>query len=138
MDEDNWNPWWSAVNPLRDCNSSGEKIPLLAYRSDNSWTPLTKSFFLNFTSRIFKATALEDVSGHSYQIGGSLELLLDGVAPEIVMKLGGWSSLCFLLYWQQLEKIIPLAISCAWQSQMKEFEATHNLRDIPADFNWDF
>jgi hypothetical protein len=37
---------------------------------------------LDFASKIFKAEKLENVFGHSYRIGGSLKLLLDGVAPE--------------------------------------------------------
>ena len=45
----------------------------------------------------------------------------DGVAPEVIMKLGGWSSLCFLLYWRRLELIIPAAITRAWEAQQKLF-----------------
>lgn len=59
--------------------------------------------------------------GHSYRIGGSLELLAAGVAPEIVMKIGGWTSLCFMLYWRRLELIIPAAITRSWEARRKEF-----------------
>lgn len=40
-----------AVNPLKVSDGTGENIPLFAYYSGNSWTPLTKSYFLTFTSR---------------------------------------------------------------------------------------
>jgi hypothetical protein len=41
------------------------------------------------------------------------------------MKLGGWSSLCFLIYWRRLEKILPLAITRAWDARIREFAAAH-------------
>ncbi|KAJ7112550.1 hypothetical protein C8R44DRAFT_631816, partial [Mycena epipterygia] len=50
---------------------------------------------------VVKSASLDLVFGHSYRIGGSLELLSAGVAPEVIMKLGGWSSLCFLIYWRR-------------------------------------
>lgn len=65
--------------------------------------------------------------GQGYRIGGSLELLTVGVAPEIVMKLGGWSSLCFLLYWRRLELLIPSAIGRAWAAQQLEFARKNSI-----------
>ena len=82
---------------------------------------LTKISFLTITSNIFTAAGLESVHGHSYQIGGTLHLLLDGVSPEVIMKIGGWTSLCFLIYWCRLEQVIPLAITQTWDSKVKEF-----------------
>ncbi|KAJ7279751.1 putative tyrosine recombinase [Mycena rebaudengoi] len=63
---------------------------------------LTKDSFLRSSSAVFSSAQLDLVLGHSYRIGGSLELLSAGVAPEVVMKLGGWTSLCFLIYWRRL------------------------------------
>jgi hypothetical protein len=54
-----------------------------------------------------------------------MDLLLAGVAPEVIMKLGGWTSLCFLVYWRRLERVIP-AIARAWADQQKEFAQSHN------------
>jgi len=48
------------------------------------------------------------VGFHSYRIGGSVKLLSIGGAPEVIMKLGGWTSLCFLLYWRRHELRILL------------------------------
>jgi hypothetical protein len=44
-------------------------------------------------------------SNWSSRIGGSLGLLSAGVAPEFIIKLSSWSSLCVLIYWRRLEKI---------------------------------
>jgi hypothetical protein len=53
------------------------------------------------------------------------------------MKLGGWTSLCFLLYWRHLELIIPAAITCAWEAQQKSFAKkiaiTNDSSNLPFD-----
>ncbi|KAE9384035.1 hypothetical protein BT96DRAFT_950849 [Gymnopus androsaceus JB14] len=118
---DNLCPVWAFENHLLINHSPIAVEPLFSYCNDTSWTTLLKSHFLDFTGSIFKQANLENVFGHSYRIGGSLKLLLDGVAPEIIMKLGGWTSLCFLIYWQQLEKVLPAAITHAWASHIKDF-----------------
>ncbi|KAH7870996.1 uncharacterized protein C8R40DRAFT_1162835 [Lentinula edodes] len=111
---DNYCPVWAFENHLRVNNSPTNTTPLFSYRHEtDTWSPLLKTHFLSLTARIFRAGNLENVFGHSYHIGGSLKLLLDGVAPEIIMKLGGWSSLCFLIYWRHLEQVLPAAITRA-------------------------
>ncbi|KAJ7700117.1 hypothetical protein B0H17DRAFT_899702, partial [Mycena rosella] len=98
-------------------HSADKDCHLFAYRKDaDSWAMLTKGDFLRTTAQFFSDASLENVFGHSYRIGGSLRLLLDGVEPEIIMKIGGWTSLCFLIYWRRLEQVIPLAITRAWDS----------------------
>lgn len=57
---------------------------------------------------------LAHVLGHSFHIGGAVELLLAGVPPEIVAATGGWTSLAFLLYWCQMEEILPMSTSKAY------------------------
>ena len=51
---------------------------------------------------------------------GSRSLLLAGVSPEIITATGGWTSLAFLLYWRQMEEILPpMNTSKAyWQSHI--------------------
>jgi hypothetical protein len=88
---------------------------------------ITKDAFIKSSTQVFKAAGLERVFGHSYRIGGSLDLLLAGVAPEIIMKLGGWTSLCFLIYWRRLERIIPLALARAWNKPIAEFAQSQGL-----------
>jgi hypothetical protein len=52
-------------------------------------------------------------------------LLAAGVPPEVVMKIGGWTSLCFLIYWRRSEQILPFAITCAWDARIAEFARVH-------------
>ncbi|KAE9399718.1 DNA breaking-rejoining enzyme [Gymnopus androsaceus JB14] len=124
---DNLCPVWAFKNHLSINHSPTATEPLFSYRNNTSWSNLLKSHFLHFTGPIFKQANLENVFGHSYRIGGSLKLLLDGVAPEIIMKLGGWTSLCFLIYWQRLEKVLPAAITRAWASRIKDFASQNNI-----------
>jgi hypothetical protein len=72
--------------------------PLFAYRSTLGWCVITKHVFLTASSLAFKNAGLDQVFGHSYRIGRAMDLLLAGVTPEVIMKLGGWTSLCFLVY----------------------------------------
>ncbi|KAF5386129.1 hypothetical protein D9615_002403 [Tricholomella constricta] len=92
-------------------NRPSSSSHLFAFRNDTSPTTLTKSLFLSTTSKIFLTHSLDPVFGHSYRIGGVIELLATGVPPEVIMKLGGWSSLCFLLYWRRLDFLVPNAIT---------------------------
>ncbi|KIY73464.1 DNA breaking-rejoining enzyme [Cylindrobasidium torrendii FP15055 ss-10] len=106
--------------------------PLFAYRdSNNTSKALTKPSFLSQTSAIYKASDLSHVHGHSYRIGGSSHLLFTGVSPEVVMKIGGWSSLCFLIYWRKLELIVPAALVKAWGSKRAAFAVANGLPSNP-------
>jgi hypothetical protein len=115
-----------AVNKLT-LSKSGSSIPLFSFLSSSTLSPLTKSLFFSITSSAFSQTGLDPVHGHSYRIGGTVHLLMQGVQPEIIAKLGGWSSLCFLIYWRRLEQVIPLQISRAWDTRIREFASSHNL-----------
>ncbi|KIY52329.1 hypothetical protein FISHEDRAFT_70014 [Fistulina hepatica ATCC 64428] len=61
--------------------------PLFAFR-DNSHTenfsPLTKSTFLTRCNEIWAAAGYTALHGHSFRIGGAVELLLMGVDPRTV------------------------------------------------------
>ena len=59
---------------------------------------------------IWKSAGLSCTSGHSFRIGGTTHLLSHGVDPWIIMKQGRWSSKAFLLYWRNIEDILPLFI----------------------------
>jgi hypothetical protein len=110
--------------------SAGTDIPLFAFRNlgvPAGWSHLTKFHFLSFTTQIYRSRSLENVFGHSYRIGGSFELLIAGVSPEFVAKIGGWTSLCFLIYWRHLEQVIPAAITRAWDGQIDEFAQRQGL-----------
>lgn len=101
-----------------------------------------KACFLKFCSGIWKRAGLGHVLGHSFRIGGAVELLLAGVNPDVVAATGGWTSLSFLLYWRRMEDIIPLSTSRAYKRShidslgaiFEEFRIRHN---IPHNFTSD-
>ncbi|KAF8879515.1 hypothetical protein CPB84DRAFT_1852065 [Gymnopilus junonius] len=78
---------------------------------------------------------LAHVLGHSFRIGGAVELLLVGIPPEIVAATGSWTSLTFLLYWHHMEEILPMSISKAYNKThfnnlatiFKQFRINHKL-----------
>ncbi|KAJ7108079.1 hypothetical protein C8R43DRAFT_1091893 [Mycena crocata] len=126
--DDQFCPVWAMENHLTVNHSPERDTPLFSFRdNDGKWSHLIKQSFLDFSGAIYKSKGLENVFGHSFRIGGSLQLLLDGVAPEVVMKLGGWTSLCFLIYWRRLEQVIPLAISRAWDAKIRSFATAHGI-----------
>ncbi|KAJ6534290.1 hypothetical protein B0H19DRAFT_1323909 [Mycena capillaripes] len=132
-------PVWAFKKHLAVNHSPPPLTPLFAFHEHNSWRPLTKDHYLRITDTIFKAADLTAVFGHSYRIGGTVELLLAGVEPEVVMKLGGWTSLCFLIYWRRLEQIIPARIAMAWAARIKTFANMHghSLDTVSLDFGGD-
>ena len=76
---------------------------------------MLKHNFLTFVTGIWSSALLAHVLGHSFRIGGAVELLLAGVPPEIVAATGGWTSLAFLLYWRRMEEILPMSTSKAYK-----------------------
>jgi hypothetical protein len=100
---------------------------------------MTKDCFLDFALGIFEKAGLEHVQGHSFRIGGAVELLLAGVAPHVVAATGGWSSLAFLLYWRRVEEVIPMCTSKAFNARhmddlSKIFESFRETNKIPKTF----
>jgi hypothetical protein len=49
--------------------------------------------------------------GHGFRIGGATNLLLMGVAPDLVATQGRWKSKASMDYWQRIESILPLFMS---------------------------
>lgn len=108
----------SALRNHLDVNKNlPESAPLFAYATTTTsqWEHMTKQRFLTFCGSIWSKAALAHVLGHSFRIGGAVELLLAGVPPEIVAATGGWTSLAFLLYWRRMEEILPMSTSRAYQ-----------------------
>ncbi len=113
-------------NHLKVNASVTKEAPLFAYAaSGSSWSHLAKPAFLARCYKCWKHHVLYHVLGHSFRIGGAVELLLAGVPPETVAATGGWTSLAFLLYWRRMEEIIPLSTSKAYrQSHLVDLAAT--------------
>jgi hypothetical protein len=116
-------------NHLRVNDAVPADAPLFAFRApDGTWVLLTKTWFMKHCTQIWDAAGILRAFGHSFCIGGSTELLLAGVPPDIVAALGGWTSLAFLLYWRKIEYIVPMHVGKAYDKAKldevaKAFEA---------------
>lgn len=58
-----------------------------------------KQFFMDRINEILLSARLSPIMGHSFWIGGTTAFLLAGVHPDVVKKMGRWSSDLFLWYW---------------------------------------
>jgi hypothetical protein len=102
-------------NHLAVNSSSDHSTSLFAYTTASSQPKiLLKHEFLKLCNHIWSSAMLAHILGHSFRIGGAVELLLAGVPPEIVAATGGWTSLAFLLYWRRMEEILPMSTSKAY------------------------
>jgi len=89
-------------------NCLGPAHPLFAYRSIQGVLCLTKKSFLRRCWKVWSIAGHPNVSGHSFRIGGTTELLLRGVAPDVVKIMGRWKSDAFLRYWRSVEAVALL------------------------------
>ncbi|KAJ3764936.1 hypothetical protein FB446DRAFT_795556 [Lentinula raphanica] len=103
--------------------SMNSRVPdgysLFAYIDDSGCPQhMTKSRFLATVSKIWSDERMDKVYGHSFRIGGAVELLLAGVPPHVVAAIGGWTSLAFLVYWRKLEDIVVSQATDAYQNDL--------------------
>ena len=127
----------TALRNHLDVNSNvSPTSALFAYHTPSGGTKnMLKHDFLTFVTSIWKSAHLAHVLGHSFRIGGAVELLLAGVPPEIVAATGGWTSLAFLIYWRRMEEILPMSTSKAYKqshitelaSIFEQFRVAHNI-----------
>lgn len=82
--------------------------PLFAYLTSHGSYSLTKRQFIDRCNDIWSKLGYPHTTGHSFRIGGTTELLLSGVPPDVVKTMGRWSSDSFLRYWRSLEDLAPL------------------------------
>ncbi|KAF8130911.1 hypothetical protein K438DRAFT_1643528, partial [Mycena galopus ATCC 62051] len=69
---------------------------------------LTRRKFLQCCNAIWAAHNIPTITGHSFRTGGTTELLLAGVNPDVVQAMGRWLSDAFLVYWRHLDLLTPL------------------------------
>jgi len=60
---------------------------------------------MNMCNEIWKKEDIQRITGHSFRIGGTTAYLMAGVDPDIVKKMGRWSSDAFLRYWRNVNGI---------------------------------
>ncbi|SJL09303.1 uncharacterized protein ARMOST_12680 [Armillaria ostoyae] len=96
--------------------------------ANGSWAPMVKQWFLDRCWEIWIPLNCDHVHSHSFRPGGATELLLVGVPPETVAKLGRWKSLIFLIYWRKLKELIPTMISKLYSpSHLVDLQAAFEL-----------
>ncbi|KAK6967056.1 DNA breaking-rejoining enzyme [Favolaschia claudopus] len=91
-------------------SSVPDSAPLFAYATRSGWSHLTRTDFITRCNQIWLDAGMAGLNGHGFRIGGTTHLLLHGVDPWVVMKQGRWSSAAFLVYWRNVEEILPLFI----------------------------
>jgi hypothetical protein len=80
---------------------------LFSYTSAGALRPLTTSSFLKRCNQVWHLLGYPHTTGHSFRIGGTTELLIAGIPPDVVRATGRWSSGSFLRYWRSLDDIAP-------------------------------
>ncbi|KAF8223653.1 hypothetical protein L208DRAFT_1315808 [Tricholoma matsutake] len=91
--------------------------PLFTFETaDGGWAPMTRSWFMDHCNVVWVAAGLPQMLGHTFQIGSTTELLLEGIDPSVVASQKHWMSHAFLEYWYHIESILPLVISNATNS----------------------
>lgn len=73
----------------------------------NTFRAVTKEQFLRKCNEIWSAKGIPHVTGHSFRIGGTAELLDKGVPVDLVKEMGRWRSDAFHKYWRGIGVVAP-------------------------------
>ena len=101
----------AALSTHLSINNPPADLPLFSFVCGSSFRVLSRSRFLAHCNEIWTPLGFPSITGHSFRIGGTTELLVRGVPPDIVKSLGRWSSNSFLRYWRSLENIASCHIA---------------------------
>lgn len=117
-------PAIALAHHLTRSNMLPPNAPLFSYQSTSphGWSPMTRDWFLRRCNEVWSLNHLETLTGHSFRIGGTTELLLRGTPPDVVALQGNWKSRAFLNYWRKVEEILPTFIS--------KFNCPSNVRSL--------
>ena len=84
--------------------------PIFSFSSPDRLPVLTKPVFLQRCNIIWRSLGYPHTTGHSFHIGGTMELLVSGIPPEVVKATGRWSSDSFFRYWCSLDDIAHIHV----------------------------
>ncbi|KAJ7103266.1 hypothetical protein B0H15DRAFT_1017052 [Mycena belliarum] len=74
-------------------------LPLFAHRNKRGeLVCLTRRKFLDRCNEVWARYGVSTRTGHAFRIGGTTELLLAGVNPDVVQAMGRWKSEAFRVY----------------------------------------
>jgi hypothetical protein len=109
----------NATHALRrhfEASPLGDDDFLCEYVSKGRAKFLSRHSLMAMCNSIWSAAGLGVFTGHSFRIGGTTALLCSGVAPDMVKKMGRWSSDTFLIYWRSLGQLFARhAANLHWQ-----------------------
>jgi hypothetical protein len=101
-------------NHFRASPLSGDAF-LCEYKAGRRTELLCKADFLEMCNAVWATADIPRITGHSFRIGGTTALLCSGVQPEIVKKMGRWTSDAFLQYWRSLGQLFAQhAANVSW------------------------
>jgi hypothetical protein len=107
--EDRINPISLLMNHIR-VNAIPQDVHIFSYTASGKTLSLTRDCFMQRCNTIWSSLGYPRTTGHCFRIGGTTELLVAGVPPDIVKVTGRWSSESFLRYWRSLDEIVPIHI----------------------------
>jgi hypothetical protein len=78
---------------------------LCQYKDGDAIKTFDKNLMMNMCNEVWQKEGIQRITGHSFRIGGTTAYLMAGVDPDIVKKMGRWSSDAFLRYWRSVNGI---------------------------------
>jgi hypothetical protein len=112
------NPILLLKNHIR-VNNMPSDSHIFSYSSTDGLLSLSKPLFLHRCNAIWSLLGYPRTTGHCFRIGGTTELLVAGIHPDVVKATGRWSSESFLRYWRSLDAIAPQHIRNLHSSRHK-------------------
>ncbi|KAJ6489476.1 hypothetical protein C8R47DRAFT_951031, partial [Mycena vitilis] len=98
-----------AIEEHLSLNAIPANLPLFSYRNaSDQLVCLTRKKLMSRCNEIWSRHGYPAITGHSFRIGGTTELLLAGVHPDVVQAMGRWKSDAFKIYWRRLDLLAPL------------------------------
>ncbi|KAF9509461.1 hypothetical protein BS47DRAFT_1365202 [Hydnum rufescens UP504] len=108
QEEDCTCPYWALQQHFLTNQGLPDQAHLFAFHTETGWEPLIKRHLVDRCRHIWSSAGFQDLPlGHSFCIGGTTHLLSRGTNPQVIQKLGRWSSDAFFLYWHNTQLIIP-------------------------------
>ena len=84
--------------------------PIFSFSSPTGSSVLMTPVFLQRCNDIWCSLGYPHTTGHCFRIGGTTELLVSGVPPDVVKATGRWSSDSFFHYWRSLDDIAHIHV----------------------------
>ncbi|KIK92852.1 hypothetical protein PAXRUDRAFT_146423, partial [Paxillus rubicundulus Ve08.2h10] len=121
---------------LHECINAGipHSAPVFPYKTSTGWQLLVRAEFINHCN-IWVQNRFPNMPSCAFHIGGTTELLLQGVKSDIISVQGRWTSQAFLNYCHHIESILQsfmyLSVNLNHlqdvDATIKNFSKSHNI-----------